>query len=116
MSNASTTKTGRDAYGMTAADRQRLKSMTDAEVTAAALADPDAQPIPPERLARMGRSFAKVVRHKLRMSREEFAAAYGIPPDILRAWERLEAEPSAVELAYLHAIEREPERNKLAPA
>ena len=64
----------------------------------------------------MGRSFAKVVRHKLRMSQEKFAAAYGIPPDTLLAWERLESQPSAAEAAYLTLIAREPERSKLVPA
>ena len=43
------------------------------------------------------------------MSREEFAAAYGIPLETLVAWERHRAEPSEVELAYLRLIEREPE-------
>ena len=116
MSNAPTMPIVRDEYGMTAEDWQRLRSKTDAEIMAAALADPDAQPIPPERLAKMGRSQAKVVRHKLKMSREDFAATYGIPLDTLLAWERLETKPSAAESAYLTLIEREPERAKLVPA
>lgn len=100
---------------MTAEDRRRLREKTDAEVTAAALADPDAQPIPPERLAKMGRPVAKVVRHKLKMSRETFAATFGIPLDALIAWERQQAEPTATELAYLRLIERNPQAAKLAP-
>ena len=43
------------------------------------------------------------------MTLEGFAAAYGIPTDTLRAWERHEAEPSPAELSYLHAIQRAPD-------
>ena len=50
------------------------------------------------------------------MSREEFAAAYGIPLDALTAWERRTAEPTATELAYLRLIERNPEASKLVAA
>ena len=92
MSSAPTTPTGRDAFGMTADDRHRLKTQTEAEITAAALADPDAQPASPEQLARGGRPLAKVVRHKLKMSREEFSAAYGVPLEALIAWERQQAQ------------------------
>lgn len=116
MSNAPTSPTGRDAFGMSAEDRRRLQSRTDAETAAAAAADPDAQPIPPDRLTRMGRPLAKVVRHKLRMSREEFAAAYDIPLDVLVKWERQEAEPSHAECAYLRLIEREPDLARLVRA
>ena len=116
MSNAPSTPTDRDAYGMTAENRHRLKTQTDAEIMPAALADPDAQPAAPEQLARGGRPLAKVVRHKLHMSQEEFAAAYGIPLDALTAWERRTAEPTATELAYLRLIERNPEASKLVAA
>ena len=88
--------------------------MTDEEVIAAALDDPDNPPTSPERLARMRRiSPAKFIRQKLAMSQEGFAAAYAIPLDTLKAWERHEAEPSPVELAYLRAIERVPDATKV---
>jgi putative transcriptional regulator len=116
MSNAPTTPTDRDAYGMTAENRHRLKSQTDAEILPVAMADPDAQPASPDQLARGGRPLAKVVRHKLHMSQEEFAAAYGVPLDALMSWERRTAEPTATELAYLRLIERNPEGAKLAAA
>jgi len=114
MSNADTSTDKRDRFGMTAEDWKKLNSMTDKEITARALADPDAQPISPERLARWRPpALCKVVRHKLRMTRFAFAQAYGIPEDTLRAWERHEAEPTAAEMAYLRLIEREPERAKV---
>ena len=88
--------------------------MTDDEITAAALDDPDNQPTPPDRLAGMRRvSPAKFIRQKLAMSQEAFAAAYAIPLDTLKAWERNDAEPGHVELAYLRAIERAPEATRV---
>ena len=114
MSNAPITTTA--AFGMTTENRHRLKTQTDAEILAAALADPDAQPASTEQLARGGRPLAKVVRHKLRMSQEEFAATFGIPLDVLISWDRQQATPTATELAYLRLIERNPEAAKLVPA
>ena len=71
----------------------------------------------PERLARMRRvSPAKFIRQKLAMSQEAFAVAYAIPLDTLRAWERHEAEPGPVELAYLRAIERAPDATRIPEA
>jgi len=116
MNGADTTKTKRDKFGMTPEDWRRLDAMTDEEITARALADPDNPPLTPEQLARVRPpSLAKKIRHKLHMGRESFAQAYGIPLETLRAWERHEAEPTAAETAYLHLIEREPERAKLVP-
>ena len=102
---------------MTPDDRQRVESKTDSDIAADCAADPDAcPPMTAEQLARVRRvSPARLIRQKLAMTRDSFAAAYGIPLDTLLSWERRQAEPSAVELAYLHAIEREPERNRLVP-
>jgi putative transcriptional regulator len=104
-----------DKYGMTPENWARLDAMTDEEVNSRALADPDAQPMSPERLARSRCiSPAKFIRQKLAMSQEGFAAAYAIPLETLKAWERHEAEPSPVELAYLRAILRAPEAVRVA--
>ena len=92
--------------------------MTDDEINAAALTDPDNPPTTPEHLARWRRiSPAKFIRQKLGLSLEGFAKAYGIPTETLRAWERHETEPSPAELAFLRAITRAPEavRQALAP-
>ncbi len=104
----------KDEFGMTPENWARLDAMTDDEVTARALTDPDNPPISKERLARMRRiSPAKFIRQKLAMSQAGFAAAYGIPLGTLQAWERHEAEPGPVELAYLRAIERAPQATRL---
>jgi putative transcriptional regulator len=105
-------------YGTTAEDyRRRLETMTDEEIIAAALTDPDNPPLTDEQLARFRRpALSMRIRHKLHMGRETFSAAYGIPLETLKAWERHEVEPTAVEIAYLRLIEREPEMAKTLAA
>ena len=51
MSNKPTSGEKRDKYGMTAEDWRRLDALTDAEIIAAALADPDNPPLSDKELA-----------------------------------------------------------------
>jgi putative transcriptional regulator len=90
-------------------DWKRLRDMTDAEVHAAALADPDAQPLTDERLATMRRvPRTKTLRRALGLTQEEFAARYQIPIGTLRDWEQGRAEPDQPARAYLKAIAGDP--------
>jgi putative transcriptional regulator len=94
-------------------DWQRLDAMTDEDVTAAALADPNAQPSTPEQLANIRRvSRVKVLRQRLGMNQAEFARAFHLPIDTLRDWERHRSAPDAPARALLLAIERDPETMK----
>ena len=91
-------------------DWARLRAMTDAEVTAAARSDPDAQPLTPQQLARMRRvSRVKVLRQRLDMTQAQFAAAFHLPITTLRDWEQRRSTPDAPARALLLAIERDPE-------
>jgi putative transcriptional regulator len=84
-------------------------ALTDAQVMAAALADPDAQPIKPgdeKRLKRVAQ--AKVIRQALGMSQEQFATTFGIPLGTLRDWEQGRAEPDQAARSYLKVIARKP--------
>ena len=91
-------------------DWARLDAMTDEEVVAAALSDPDAQPLTPEQLARMRRvSRVKVLRRRLGMTQAEFAEAFHLPITTLRDWEQHRSTPDAPARALLLAIERDPE-------
>ncbi|MBI1774248.1 MAG: helix-turn-helix domain-containing protein [Proteobacteria bacterium] len=93
--------------------------MTDAEVEAAALADPDAQPLTPEQLAQMRRvSRVKRLRQRLGMTQAAFADAFHLPINTLRDWEQQRSIPDAPARALLLAIERDPElmRRLLAEA
>lgn len=105
----------RDAQKGTAERWQHFDAKTDDEIAADVAADPDAARLPsPDRVSRAKRlALAKLVRQKLRMSRQAFAAAYDIPLETLNAWERHAAQPSPVEEAYLRLIEREPDAAKL---
>jgi putative transcriptional regulator len=91
-------------------DWQRLHSMADAEVEAAAFGDPDAQPLSDATLVRMRRvPRVKTLRRALKLTQQEFAARYQIPLGTLRDWEQARAEPDQPARAYLKAIAGDPE-------
>src|SRR5215470_10141691 len=86
-----------------------LRKLTEAEVMAAALADPDAKPLTPQDLKRMKRiPRAKIIRRALGLTQEEFAARFRIPLGTLRDWEQGAAEPDQAARAYLTVIARNP--------
>jgi putative transcriptional regulator len=91
-------------------DWARVEAMTDDEVIAAALSDPDAQPLTDEQLARMRRvSRVKVLRQRLDMTQAQFAEAFHLPITTLRDWEQHRSTPDAPARALLLAIERDPQ-------
>ncbi len=92
-----------------------MRPMTEEEVHAAALRDPDAQPLTSEQMARMRRvPRAKTLRRALGLTQEEFAARYQIPLGTLRDWEQGRAEPDQPARAYLKAIAGNPEAVRCA--
>jgi putative transcriptional regulator len=112
MSKNSTSKARypRDRLPPDTTDWARINAMTDEEVVAAALSDPDAQPLTPERLARMRRvSRVKVLRQRLGMTQAQFAEAFHLPITTLRDWEQHRSTPDAPARALLLAIERDPQ-------
>ena len=103
MSNASTTK--RTAKRRRKIDWTRFDAMTAEEHHAAAMADPDAQPLTEEDFKRMKPvPRAKIIRRALGLSQEEFAAYFHIPIGTLRDWEQGRKEPDAAAKAYLRVI------------
>ncbi|HXB66648.1 MAG TPA: hypothetical protein VNY05_00275 [Candidatus Acidoferrales bacterium] len=91
-------------------DWARLRAMTDEEVTAAALGDPDAQPMTPEQLRTARRvPRTKTLRRALALTQEEFASRYHIPIGTLRDWEQGRCEPDQPARAYLTVIAHDPE-------
>ena len=90
-------------------DWNRFEAMTEAERHAAALSDPDAQPITPDNVRRMKRTpQVRTIRRALGLSQEEFAARFHIPLGTLRDWEQSRKEPDAAARAYLTVIARNP--------
>ena len=90
-------------------DWSGFDALTDEEVHAAALSDPDAQPLSDAQLARMKRPNPKVVRRALGLSQEQFAERFRIPVGTLRDWEQGRVEPDQAARAYLTVIARIPD-------
>ena len=91
-------------------DWKRLQAMTEEQVHAAALADPDAQPLTDADLSRMKRvPRIKTLRRALKLTQEEFAARYHIPLGTLRDWEQGRCEPDQPARSYLTVIAHDPE-------
>jgi putative transcriptional regulator len=91
-------------------DWKRVDAMTDEEVEAAALADPDCPPMTAADFARMKPvSRARTLRRVLRLTQEEFAARYHIPVGTLRDWEQGRTEPDQPARAYLKVIAVDPD-------
>ena len=99
MSDAGTTKkTVKHDWG-------RVDIMSDEQVHAAAMSDPDAQPLTDEEFARVRRvPRVKTLRRVLRLTQEEFASRFQIPLGTLRDWEQGRTEPDQTARAYLRAI------------
>jgi putative transcriptional regulator len=96
-------------------DWARLDAMTDAQVHAAALADPDAQPMTDVGMSQVSRvPRARTLRRALGLTHEEFAARYQIPLGTLRDWEQGRTEPDQPARAYLKAIAGDPVAVQLA--
>jgi putative transcriptional regulator len=90
-------------------DWSRADAMTEAERHAAAMADPDARPMTDEEWAQAPRvPSVGIVRRALKLSQEQFAAAFHIPIGTVRDWEQGRYEPDAAARAYLRVIACEP--------
>lgn len=91
-------------------DWERLKNMTEEEIEAAALSDPDAQPMTDEELARMFRpGLLRETRERLGLSQAEFAERFHINLRTLQDWEQARRVPDETARAYLRVIERAPD-------
>jgi putative transcriptional regulator len=87
-----------------------MRPMSEKEILAAALSDPDAKPFTTAQLARMKHTpRAKLIRRALGLTQEEFAARFRIPLGTLRDWEQGASEPDQAARAYLTVIARNPE-------
>ena len=86
------------------------RQMTEAEIMAAAAADPDARPMTEDELLKARRvPRVKTMRRALGITQEEFAARYHVPLGTLRDWEQGRAEPDQPAKAYLSVIAHDPE-------
>jgi putative transcriptional regulator len=82
-----------------------MRRMSEAEIAAAAAADPDARPMSEaEFLSARRIPSVKTLRRALGLTQEEFASRFLIPLGTLRDWEQGRSEPDQPAKAYLRAI------------
>ena len=90
-------------------DWSRADAMTEAQIHAAALADPDALPLTTERLETMSpMPRTRTIRRALGLTQEQFASRYHLSLGSLRDWEQGVCEPDQAARAYLRAIAGDP--------
>lgn len=90
-------------------ERRRLKNVTDAEVEARALADPDNPPLTKQQLERMALAReVRLVREKTGLSQPQFAARFHIGLGRLRDFEQARSEPDFIVRVFLRMILEDP--------
>jgi putative transcriptional regulator len=91
-------------------DYARLDAMTEEEIEANALSDPDNPPLTDEELEHFHRvPNPKEIRQKLQMTQEQFAAEFRIPLGTLRDWEQGVRSPDSAARSYLRVIAKNPQ-------
>ncbi|MEH2292426.1 MAG: helix-turn-helix domain-containing protein [Nostoc sp.] len=89
---------------------QPMRPMTEEEIHAAAISDPDARPMTEAELRNARRvPRVKTMRRALKLTQEEFSARYHIPLGTLRDWEQGRTEPDQTAQAYLKVIAVNPQ-------
>ena len=85
------------------------RPMSEEEVHAAALRDPDNPPRSSYEAGRLkSRPRVFIIRRALKLTQEEFAEKFQIPIGAVRDWEQGRAEPDQAAKAYLKVIAHNP--------
>jgi len=88
--------------------------MTEDDINAAAITDPDALPVTKETLKSFKRvnptqeADVKLIRQKLHLSQDEFANYFGVSVRTLQEWEQHRRTPNATTRNFLKVIALEP--------
>lgn len=104
-----------EPYQMPPIDWARLDAMTDAEITARAKSDPDAQPLTSRQLRAMkplyppAKAQPRSIRRKLKMSQATFASLFGFSLRTVQEWEQGRRKPNRTARMLLKIIDREPD-------
>jgi putative transcriptional regulator len=111
----------------TRTDWARIDRMSEAEIEANALADPDNPPLTRKQLAKFKPVHSpknidvKAIRFKLHLSQIKFASYFGVSVRTIQDWEQHRHQPSRIARNFLLVIAREPlavqralEKNPLA--
>jgi putative transcriptional regulator len=87
-----------------------MPEMTEEEIHAAAMSDPDARPMTKEERKNARRvPRVKTLRRALHLTQEEFASRFRIPLETVRDWEQRRSEPDQIAQTYLWVIANDPE-------
>jgi len=91
-------------------DWARVDAMTEEEIEANALSDPDNPPLAAEQLARLKPvPNPKQIRQRLHLTQEQFAARFHLRVGTVRDWEQGTKEPDSAAKALLRVIDKDPE-------
>ena len=96
-------------YPLSDRERSRFDKLTDAEIEARALTDPDNPPQTKEQLRRMVLAReVRLTREKLGLSQPEFATRFHIGLARLRDFEQARSEPDFIVRVFLRMIYEDP--------
>lgn len=110
MRRGSTTKFRLHAKRPPKTDWRAFDAMSEKERHAAALSDPDCPPATEAQLARARRvPSVRVLRQRLKLTQEEFAARFGLPLGTVRDWEQGVHRPDRAAQVLLTVIADNPE-------
>jgi putative transcriptional regulator len=84
-------------------------ALTEEEITAAALSDPDTVILTDEELRESLIPNPKEIRQKLHMTQEQFAEQFQVPLGTLRDWEQGVSMPDSAAKNYLRVIAKNPQ-------
>jgi putative transcriptional regulator len=88
----------------------RVEAMTEEEIEANALSDPDNPPLTDEELARMRPvPNPRRIRERLKLTQEQFATRFEVPLGTLRDWEQGVSYPDSAAKTLLRVIDKDPE-------
>jgi putative transcriptional regulator len=91
-------------------DWARVDAMSEEEVEANALSDPDNPPWTAEELQRLKPvPNTKVIRTRLHLTQEQFALRFHLPLGTVRDWELGRREPDSAAKNFLRVIEHDPQ-------
>jgi putative transcriptional regulator len=93
---------------------KKVKSMSEKQIISAAKSDPDAKPLSAAQLKKFKRVSSlkemdvKLIRSKLHLSQDKFAACFGVSTRTIQEWEQHRRKPTATARNFLRVIEKEP--------
>ncbi len=92
----------------------KVKSLTEKQIIAAAKSDPDAKPLTRAQLKKFKRVHppkeidVKAIREKLHVSQKEFASYFGVSVRTIQEWEQHRRTPTTIARNFLKVIDKAP--------